>query len=62
VRTFDDLVDEAAGVDVSGWSFEWLNGRTTDERPPWGYSRLLASRLPYVASALDIDTRDDRSQ
>jgi SAM-dependent methyltransferase len=56
VRTFDDLVDEAAGVDVSGWSFEWLKGRATEERPPWGYSRLLASRLPYVASALDIDT------
>jgi hypothetical protein len=56
VRTFSDLVDEAAAVDVSGWNFDWLDGRATEERPPWGYSRLIASRLPHVASALDIDT------
>lgn len=53
---FEDLVDEAAGVDVSGWSFDWLQGRATEDRPPWGYSRLLASRLAHVASGLDIDT------
>ncbi|MEN3266952.1 MAG: hypothetical protein V7646_3846, partial [Pseudonocardia sp.] len=56
MRTFNDLVDEAAAVDVSGWDFDWLEGRATEERPPWGYSRLIASRLPHVASALDIDT------
>ncbi len=56
MRKFDDLVTEAAAVDVSGWSFAWLDGRATEERPPWGYSRLLAARLPLVASALDIDT------
>lgn len=56
MRTFAELVDEAATVDVSGWDFGWLDGRATEERPPWGYSRLLASRLPDVASALDIDT------
>lgn len=56
MRTFGDLIDEAATVDVSGWNFDWLDGRATEERPPWGYSRLIASRLPNVASALDIDT------
>jgi SAM-dependent methyltransferase len=56
VRTFEDLVDEAATVDVSGWSFDWLRGRATEERPPWGYARLLAGRLGQVASGLDIDT------
>jgi SAM-dependent methyltransferase len=56
VRTFEDLVDEATAVDVSGWSFDWLTGRATEERPPWGYSRLLAARLGEVASAVDIDT------
>lgn len=56
MRTFEELVDEAAGVDVSGWSFDWLHGRATEERAPWGYSHLLASRLARVASALDIDT------
>lgn len=56
MRTFSDLVDEAAAVDVSGWNFDWLDGRATEERPPWRYSRLIRSRLPYVTSALDIDT------
>lgn len=56
MRTFDELVDEAATADVSGWSFHWLDGRATEERPPWGYSRLLATRLAQVGSAVDIDT------
>jgi hypothetical protein len=51
VRAFEELVDEAAAVDVSGWSFAWLDGRATEERPPWGYSRLLAARLAEVDSA-----------
>jgi hypothetical protein len=55
VRTFEDLVDEAATVDA-GWDFGWLDGRATEERPPWGYSRLLASRLGEVPSALDVET------
>jgi SAM-dependent methyltransferase len=56
VRTCDDLIDEATSVDVSGWTFDWLAGRATEERTPWRYSGLIASRLPQVASALDIDT------
>lgn len=56
MRTFDELVAEAEAVDVSGWGFGWLEGRATEERPPWGYARLVARRLPRVASALDIDT------
>lgn len=56
MRSFDDLVAEAATVDVSGWDFSWLDGRATEERPPWGYSRLLVERLPRATSALDLDT------
>jgi hypothetical protein len=56
MRAFDDLVGEAVAADVSGWSFDWLDGRATEQRPPWGYSRLLASRLAHVVSALDVDT------
>lgn len=56
VRGFDELIDEANEADVTGWGFEWLSGRATEERPPWGYSRLLARRLASVRSALDIDT------
>jgi len=56
MRSFEQLVDEAARVEVSGWSFDWLAGRATEERPPWGYSRLLAERLGQARSALDLDT------
>ena len=56
MRSFDDLVSEAEAVDVSGWDFDWLDGRASEERPPWGYSRLIAVRLSEVRSALDIDT------
>ncbi|HEY3926647.1 MAG TPA: class I SAM-dependent methyltransferase [Acidothermaceae bacterium] len=56
MRSFDDLVDEAESVDVSGWDFGWLDGRASEQRPPWGYSRLVALRLREVHTALDIDT------
>ncbi|WP_216841178.1 methyltransferase domain-containing protein [Acidobacterium sp. S8] len=56
MRSFDDLVAEAETADVAGWGFGWLAGRATEERPPWGYARLLSDRLARVRSALDIDT------
>ncbi|MFK5690628.1 class I SAM-dependent methyltransferase [Ornithinimicrobium sp. LYQ92] len=56
MRPFEKLVDEAERADVTGWGFGWLKGRATEERPPWGYARLLASRLARVDSALDLDT------
>lgn len=56
MRSFDDLVPEAAVADVTGWGFGWLDGRATEERPPWGYARMLAERLTTARAALDIDT------
>ncbi|GAA2076600.1 class I SAM-dependent methyltransferase [Pseudolysinimonas kribbensis] len=56
MRSFDDLVAEAEAADVSGWDFSWLDGRATEERPGWGYQRLLAERLGTVGAALDIQT------
>jgi len=56
MRSFNDLVSEAERADVTGWSFGWLDGRATEERPPWGYSRILAARLATARAALDIDT------
>jgi len=56
MRSFEELVAEAASADVSGWGFAWLDGRATEERPAWGYARLLADRLGRVRSALDVDT------
>jgi len=56
MRGFDELVAEAESADITGWDFGWLDGRATEERPPWRYSRLLADRLAVVETALDLDT------
>lgn len=58
VRDFEDLIAQAAAAVVSGWDFAWLEGRASEQRPPWGYARLAAFRLGTVESALDIDTGD----
>ncbi|MEB3021858.1 methyltransferase domain-containing protein [[Mycobacterium] crassicus] len=55
-RTFDDLVAEAAAVSVDGWDFSWLDGRATEERPSWGYQRLLSRRLTEASAAVDLNT------
>jgi len=55
-QTFDDLVDEAATAPIDGWDFSWLDGRATEERPSWGYQRLMSQRLATVSAGLDIDT------
>jgi SAM-dependent methyltransferase len=56
MREFEDLVGEAAAADVSGWDFGWLAGRATEQRPSWGYQRLIGPRLAAVDAALDIQT------
>ena len=55
-RSFEDLVDEACTVPVEGWNFSWLDGRATEQRPSWGYQRLLGAKLAAAAAALDIQT------
>jgi SAM-dependent methyltransferase len=55
-RTFDELVTEAAAAPIDGWDFSWLDGRATEERPSWGYQRLMSQRLATASAALDIDT------
>lgn len=54
VRGFEELVAEAESVSVDGWDFSWLAGRATEERPSWGYSRLMAQRMAGARVALDI--------
>jgi SAM-dependent methyltransferase len=55
-RTFEELISEGESVPVAGWDFSWFEGRATEERPPWGYSRLLADRMANASAALDIQT------
>jgi hypothetical protein len=55
-RVFDELVGEADSVSVDGWDFSWLEGRATEERPSWGYQRMMGERMARAAAALDIQT------
>lgn len=56
MASFDTLVAEAAAASVDGWDFGWLDGRASEERPPWGYARLMAERLGRAEAALDVQT------
>ena len=55
-RSFEELIAEAVAVPVEGWDFSWLDGRATEERPSWGFQRLLSRRLADVSAALDLHT------
>jgi SAM-dependent methyltransferase len=61
VGSFEDLLAEGAAVDVAGWDFSWFEGRASEERPPWGYARMLGERMSALAgmpnaAALDLQT------
>jgi SAM-dependent methyltransferase len=43
-------------VPVEGWDFSWFEGRATEERPSWGYSKLLVERVGRAHAALDVQT------
>lgn len=56
MSSFDELVATADAVSVDGWDFSWLDGRATEERPPWGYQRLMGERMARATVALDVQT------
>ena len=53
---FDRLVAEGAAEPVEGWDFSWFAGRAVEDRPSWGYARLIGERMAGVRAGLDIDT------
>ncbi|KOG11788.1 MULTISPECIES: class I SAM-dependent methyltransferase [Streptomyces] len=55
-RSFEELVAEASEASVDGWDFSWLEGRATEQRPSWGYQRLLGERLATASAGLDLQT------
>ncbi|GAA4444903.1 class I SAM-dependent methyltransferase [Phytohabitans houttuyneae] len=56
MSTFEELVEEGASAPVEGWDFSWFAGRATEERPPWGYARLVGRRMAEVEAGLDVQT------
>ncbi|MFC7331171.1 class I SAM-dependent methyltransferase [Marinactinospora rubrisoli] len=55
-RGFGELLTEAAAAPVEGWDFSWLEGRASEERPPWGYARMMGERMARASAALDVQT------
>jgi SAM-dependent methyltransferase len=53
---FEELVAEGDAVPLEGWDFSWFEGRATEERPPWGYAKLVGGRMSRATAALDIQT------
>lgn len=53
---FDQLVAEGADVPVAGWDFSWFEGRATEERPSWGYAKLIGRRMATATAGLDVQT------
>ena len=58
---FEELLAEGDAVPTAGWDFSWFEGRASEERPPWGYARLLGERMSALAgdqdaAALDLQT------
>lgn len=54
--SFEELVAEAASAPIAGWDFSWLEGRATEERPSWGYSKLLAARVRHAGTVVDLQS------
>jgi len=53
---FEELLAEGEAERVEGWDFSWFEGRATEERPPWGYARLIGARMAEAQAGLDIQT------
>src|SRR4051794_41780814 len=56
MRPFEELIEEGRSVPVEGWDFSWFAGRATEERPSWGYARLMGERMGRARSVLDVQT------
>jgi SAM-dependent methyltransferase len=56
VDDFEALLAEAVAVPLTGWDFSWFDGRATEERPSWGYARLVGERMARATAALDVQT------
>jgi SAM-dependent methyltransferase len=54
--SLEDLLAEGEAVPVAGWDFSWFEGRATEERPSWGYTRQAVPRIASADALLDVQT------
>jgi SAM-dependent methyltransferase len=53
---FEQLLAEGNSEPTEGWDFSWFDGRATEERPTWNYSRALSERIAKANAVFDIQT------
>ena len=56
MSSFEELIAEGEAVPTEGWDFSWFRGRASEERPPWGYARLVGQRAARIRAMLDVQT------
>jgi len=52
---FDAFVAQGETAPIDGWDFSWLDGRASEERPSWGYAKLVAQRVETARAMLDLE-------
>lgn len=55
-ETYIALWQQEEQTPFTGWDFSHLEGRMTEEQPPWSYSARAAEVLQGAASVLDMGT------
>jgi SAM-dependent methyltransferase len=55
-QDYEQLVDQAIGVRITGWEFAWLDGRAVGSEPSWSYPDLARPLLRRAYGLLDLDT------
>lgn len=53
---YKNLVEEAQKASFAGWDFSWLDGRLTQEDPPWDYVGSVKEHIKKAQSLLDLGT------
>ena len=53
---FRKLIDEAKKAGFSGWDFNWLDNRMSQEDTPWDYRKLVIDSIKGIRSLLDMGT------
>ena len=53
---FEQQIAEGLAAPIDGWDFSWFDGHAIEQRPTWGYSRLVTERLATAHASLDIET------
>jgi SAM-dependent methyltransferase len=56
MRTFEELVAEAAAHEFSGWDFSALEGRIRREGMPWDYAARVHEKAKDAHTLLDLGT------